>query len=157
MRLHLVRFLAFSLVVIGIALLGSGFASVVHLGGGPPLSQAYAKKTSPVGQWNLIVTFPDGSQIPSTLRFNTVGTMTNYTPGPGIGTWRMTGSNQFQYQFQEKILDKHGKQTSYVDVQQQATLSTSGTTYTAFGTGTVYAMDGSILAVNQTTTVATSK
>lgn len=155
MRLHPVRLLALGLVT-GIALLGIAFGAVVHQGSRPPLSQAYAKNPPPVGRWNLIVTFPDGSQSLSSLRFNPDGTMTNYTPGPGTGTWWMTGSNQFQYQFEEQILDNQGNQTGYVDVQQQGTLAASGTTYTAFGSGTVHAMNRSILALNQTTTVATS-
>ena len=154
MRSRLVRLLAFSLVT-GIALLGMGFGVVVHPGSPPPLSQAHAKNSPPVGRWNLTVTFPDGSQSPSSLKFNQDGTMVNYTPGPGTGTWSMTSSNQFQYQFEEQIDNNLGVQTGYVDVQQQATLSADGTTYTAFGPGTVYAMNGSVLAVNQTTTQAT--
>ncbi len=77
------------------------------------------------------------------------------TPGPGTGTWSMTSSNQFQYTFTEEILDSQGTPICYVDVQQQATLSADGSTYTAFGQGMVYAMDGSALAVNPTTTQAT--
>jgi len=155
MRSRFVRFLAFSLVT-GIALLGIGVGAVVHQGGTQLISQAHAESgPSPVGRWNLTVTFPDGSQSPSTLRFDRDGTLINYTPGPGTGTWSMTSSNQFQYQFREQIYDKLGNQVAYVYVQQQATLSADGTTYTAFGQGTVHAMDGSALAVNQTTTLAT--
>ncbi len=155
MRSRLVRLLAFSLVT-GIALFGIGFGVVVHQGSTQPISQAHAKNSAQVGQWNLTVTFPDGSQSPSSLRFNPDETTINYTPGPGTGTWSMTSSNQFQYQFEEQIYNNQGIQICYVDVQQQATLSADGTSYTAFGQGTVYAMDGTILAVNQTTTVATS-
>ena len=155
MRSRLVRFLAFSTVT-GLALLGIGVGAVVHQGSTQPISQAHAKNAPPIGRWNLTVTFPDGSQSPSTLRFNPDGTMINYTPGPGAGTWSMTDSDQFQYQFEEQIYDNLGIQVAYVDVQQQATLSADGTTYTAFGQGTVYAMDNSVLAVNQTTTLATS-
>ena len=156
MRSRLVRFLAFSLVT-GVALLGIGFGVVVHQGRTAPISQAHAAKdpVNPIGAWNLIVTFPDGSQSPSTLRFYQDGTMVNYTPGPGTGTWSMTSSNQFQYQFVEQIYNNLGVQTGYVDVQQQATLSANGNTYTASGQGTVHAMDGTVLAVNQTTTLAT--
>ena len=155
MRSRLVRFLAFSLVT-GIALLGVGFGVVVHQGGTASISQAHAKSfPSPVGRWNLTVTFPDGSQSPSSLRFTPGGTVINYTPGPGTGTWSMISSNQFQYQFVEQIFDSQGNQIGYVDVQQQATLSADGTIYTASGQGTVHAMDGTILAVNQTKTQAT--
>ena len=155
MRSRLVRFLAFSLVT-GIALVGVGFGVVVHQGRTAPISQAHAKSSlGPVGRWNLTVTFPDGSQSPSSLRFTPGGTVINYTPGPGTGTWSMTSSNQFQYQFQEQIDNNLGVQTGYVDVQQQATLSANGNTYTASGQGTVHAMDGTVLAVNLTTTVAT--
>ena len=155
MRSRLVRLLAFSLVT-GIALLGIGFGVVVHQESTQPLSQAHAKSPlSPIGPWNLIVTFPDGSQSPSSLRFYQGGTMVNYTPGPGTGTWSMTSSNQFQYQFVEQIDNTLGVQTAYVNVQQQATLSADGSTYTASGSGTVHAMDGTVLAVNQTTTQAT--
>jgi hypothetical protein len=154
MRSHLVRFLAFSLVT-GIALVGVGFGVAVHQGRTASISQAHAKSSlSPVGRWNLTVTFPDGSQSPSSLRFTPDGTVINYTPGPGIGTWSMTSSNQFQYQFVEQIFDSQGNQIGYVDVQQQATLSANGNTYTASGQGTVHAMDGTILAVNQTKTQA---
>ena len=140
----------------GIALVGVGFGVVVHQGRTAPISQAHAKSSlNPIGPWNLIVTFPDGSQSPSSLRFNKDGTMINYTPGPGTGTWSMTSSNQFQYQFKEQIDNNLGVQTGYVDVQQQATLSANGNTYTASGLGTVHAMDGTVLAVNLTTTVAT--
>jgi hypothetical protein len=155
MRSRLVRFLAFSLVT-GIALLGIGFGVVGHQGSTQTISQVHAKKAlGPVGPWNLTVTFPDGSQSPSSLRLNPDGTLVNYTPGPGTGTWSMTSSNQFQYQFEEQIDDNQGNEVAYVDVQQQATLSADGTTYTAFGQGTVHAMDGSVQAVNQTTTQAT--
>jgi hypothetical protein len=65
----------------------------------------------------------------------------------------MISSNQFQYQFVEQIFDSQGNQIGYVDVQQ-ATLSADGTIYTASGQGTVHAMDGTILAVNQTKTQA---
>ena len=154
MRSRLVRFLAFSLVT-GIALVGVGFGVVVHQGSTQHISQAHAKSPlSPIGPWNLIVTFPDGSQSPSTLRFYQDGTMINYTPGPGTGTWSMTSSNQFQYQFVEQIFDSQGNQIGYVDVQQQATLSADGTIYTASGQGTVHAMGGTVLAVNQTKTQA---
>jgi len=152
---RLVRFLAFSLVT-GIALVCVGFGVVVHQGGTASISQAHAKSSlSPVGRWNLTVTFPDGSQSPSSLRFTPGGTVINYTPGPGTGTWSMTSSNQFQYQFQEQIDNNLGVQTGYVVVQQQATLSANGNTYTASGQGTVHALDGTVLAVNLTTTVAT--
>src|SRR5947209_4099496 len=124
MRSRLVRSLAFSIVT-GTALLGVSFSMVVNQGSRPPLSQAYAKNPPPVGPWNLMVTFPDGSQSLSTLRFNPDGTLINYTPGHGTGTWSMTGSNQFSYQFEEQILDNQGKQIAYVDVQQQAALSAS--------------------------------
>ena len=155
MRSRLVRFLAFSLVT-GIALVGVGFGVVVHQGRTASISQAHAKSSlSPVGRWNLTVTFPDGSQSPSSLRFTPGGTVINYTPGPGTGTWSMTSSNQFQYQFEEQIDNNLGIQTGYVDVQQQATLSANGNTYTASGLGTVHAMDGTLLAINQTTTQAT--
>ena len=155
MRSRLVRLLAFSLVT-GIALLGLGFVVVVHPGSTPHTPRADAKDPlSPVGSWNLIVTFPDGSQNPSTMKFYQGGTLTVFTPGPGTGTWSMTSSNQFQYTFTEEILHSQGIQTGYVDVQQQATLSADGKTYTASGSGTVYAMNGTLLAVNQTTTVAT--
>ena len=155
MRSRLVRFLAFSLVT-GIALVGVGFGVVVHQGSTASISQAHAKSSlSPVGRWNLTVTFPDGSQSPSSLRFTRDGTVINYTPGPGIGTWSMISSNQFQYQFVEQIFDSQGNQIGYVDVQQQATLSANGNTYTASGQGTVHAMDGTVLAINQTTTQAT--
>jgi hypothetical protein len=154
MRSRLVRLLAFSLVT-GIALVGVGFGVAVHQGRTASISQAHAKSSlSPVGRWNLTVTFPDGSQSPSSLRFTPDGTVINYTPGPGIGTWSMTSSNQFQYQFVEQIFDSQGNQIGYVDVQQQATLSANGNTYTASGQGTVHAMDGTILAVNQTKTQA---
>ena len=155
MRSRLVRFLAFSLVT-GIALVGVGFGVVVHQGSTQHISQVHAKAPlSPIGPWNLIVTFPDGSQSPSSLRFRSDGTMVNYTPGPGTGTWSMTSSNQFQYQFEEQIDNNLGVQTGYVDVQQQATFSANGNTYTASGLGTVHAMDGTVLAVNLTTTLAT--
>ena len=156
MRSRLVRFLVFSLVT-GVALLGIGFGVVVHQGSTQPISQAHAAKDplSPIGAWNLIVTFPDGSQSPSSLKFYKDGTMINYTPGPGTGTWTMTSSNQFQYQFEEQIDNTLGIQTAYVDVQQLATLSANGNTYTASGQGTVHAMDGTLLAINQTTTQAT--
>ena len=155
MRSRLVRFLAFSLVT-GVALLGIGFGVVVHQGSTQHISHVHAKSPlSPIGPWNLIVTFPDGSQSPSSLRFNKDGTMINYTPGPGTGTWSMISSNQFQYQFEEQIYNNLGVQTGYVDVQQQATLSANGNTYTASGQGTVHAMDGTVLAINQTTTLAT--
>src|SRR5438270_3900928 len=85
----------------------------------------------------------DGSQSPSSLRFTPGGTVINYTPGPGTGTWSMISSNQFQYQFEEQIFDSQGNQIGYVDVQQ-ATLSADGTIYTASGQGTVHAMDGTI-------------
>ena len=98
----------------------------------------------------------DRSSEPSTLKFNNNGKLVNYTPGPGTGTWWMTSSKQFQYTFTEKILDSQGNQIAYVYVQQQATLSADGTTYTASGQGTVHAMDGTVLAVNQTTTQATT-
>ena len=154
MRSRLVRFLAFSLVT-GIARVGVGFGVVVHQGRTASISQAHAKSSlSPVGRWNLTVTFPDGSQSPSSLRFTPDGTVINYTPGPGIGTWSMISSNQFQYQFVEQIFDSQGNQIGYVDVQQQATLSANGNTYTASGQGTVHAMDGTVLAVNPTKTQA---
>ena len=154
MRSRLVRLLAFSLVT-GVALLGIGFGVVVHQGSTQPISLAHAKSSlNPIGPWNLIVTFPDGSQSPSSLRFRSDGTMVNYTPGPGTGTWSMTSSNQFQYQFEEQIDNNLGVQTGYVDVQQQATLSANGNTYTASGQGTVHAMDGTVLAVNPTKTQA---
>ena len=140
----------------GVALLGIGFGVVVHQGSTQYISQAHAVKDplSPIGAWNLIVTFPDGSQSPSSLRFTPDGTVINYTPGPGIGTWSMISSNQFQYQFVEQIFDSQGNQIGYVDVQQQATLSANGNTYTASGQGTVHAMDGTVLAVNPTKTQA---
>src|SRR5438105_13729918 len=85
MRSRLVRFLAFSLAT-GTALLGIGFGAVVHQGSTQHISQAHAKSPlGPVGLWNLTVTFPDGSQSPSTLKFHPNGTLTNYTPGPGTG------------------------------------------------------------------------
>jgi hypothetical protein len=69
MRSRLVRFLAFSLMT-GIALMGVGFGVAVHQGSTQPISQVYAKSSlGPVGRWNLTVTFPDGSQSPSSLRF----------------------------------------------------------------------------------------
>jgi len=129
---------------------------VVHQGGTQPLAQAHAfSSLSPVGRWNLTVTFPDGSQSPSSLRFTPDGTVINYTPGPGTGIWSMISSNQFQYSFIEEIDDSEGNEICYVDVQQQATLSTDGSIYTASGQGTVHAMDGMLLGVNPTTTQAT--
>ena len=155
MRSRFIPLLVFSFVT-GTAILGISFGVVVHQGRIQPLSQADAQSSlNPIGPWNLIVTFPDGSQSSSTMRYYQNGTLTVYTPGPGTGTWSMTSSNQFQYTFTEKILDSQGNQTGYVDVQQQATLSNNGKTYTAFGTGTVYSMNGSVQAVNHTTTQAT--
>lgn len=159
MRSRFVRFLVVGFVT-GIALLSLSLGALVHQGDVKPISRAYADSPlNPNGQWNLIVTFMDtGAQSPSTFKLNggpTWGILVNYTPGPGMGIWRMTSSNQFQYIFIEKILDNQGNQIAYVDVQQKATLSADGNTYTASGQGTVYAMDGTLLAVNQTTTQAT--
>ncbi len=156
MRSRFVRFLVVDFVT-GIVLLSLSLGVPVHKGDLKPLLPAHAAGSiNPVGQWNLTVAFTaTGAQQPSTLKFGKGGRLINYTPGPGTGTWWMTSSNQFQYTFTEKILDHQGNQIAYVYVQQQATLSADGTTYTATGQGTVHAMDGTVLAVNQTTTQAT--
>jgi len=157
MRSRFVRFLVVGFVT-GIALLSLSLGVLIQKGDVKAVPPAHADGSiDPVGQWNLTVTFTaTGAQQPSTLKFGKNGSLVNYTPGPGTGTWWMTSSNQFQYTFTEKILDNQGNQIAYVYVQQQATLSADGTTYTASGQGTVYAMDGTVLAVNQTTTQATA-
>ena len=156
MRSRFVRFLVVGFVT-GIALLSLSLGVLIQKGDVKAVPPAHADGSiDPVGQWNLTVTFTaTGAQQPSTLKFGKNGSLVNYTPGPGTGTWWMTSSNQFQYTFTEKILDNQGNQIAYVYVQQQATLSADGTTYTASGQGTVHAMDGTVLAVNQTTTQAT--
>ncbi len=156
MRSRFVRFLMVGFVT-GIALLSLSLGVLVQKGDVKAVPPAHAAGSiNPVGKWNLIVTFTaTGAQQPSTLKFDHDGGLVNYTPGPGTGTWWMTSSNQFQYTFTEQILDNLGNQIAYVYVEQQATLSADKTTYTASGQGTVHAMDGTVLAVNQTTTQAT--
>lgn len=120
----------------------------------PP--QKAAQKRTPVGTWNLMVTFPDGHTEASQVIFNRNGVFVNLTPGPGGGKWFPTEDDAtFSYAFSEVIL-VNGTFTALVEVQQTGKLNADGTAFTASGTGSVYdPATGNLLMVNHTTTVAT--
>lgn len=100
---------------------------------------------SPVGTWNLIVTFVTGPRAPGTstqvITFNADGTLTAITPGlpdPGTGKWswmdQQTGT--FQYSIIEPIPTGES-----VHVQQVAVLLGEDI-YQATGCGILYTSQG---------------
>src|SRR6266480_6911404 len=116
---------------------------------------------TPVGKWELQVRFASGEietqeiTIMPGEQSTTDGAVITLFPVAGEGYWVSTGLNTFIYHLVEKLHDQNRKTVGFVYVEQSATLSADGKSFTAAGTGTAYGLDKKQLMVAYTTTQAT--
>ena len=104
---------------------------------------------TPVGKWELQVRFASGEI--ETQEITIMPGEQSTTDGAVMST----GLNTFIYHLVEKLHDQNRKTVGFVYVEQSATLSADGKSFTAAGTGTAYGLDKKQLMVAYTTTQAT--
>lgn len=102
------------------------------------------------GKWLATVYRSDGEverDLP--FKFNTDGTldMVNMEGERCHGTWRRTGVSEYTFDFTQPIRDDQGNQIGYIEVHQDAVV-TSARTFTSQGWGKGYLMDGTLIAQN---------
>uniref|UniRef100_A0AAU3GQY1 Htaa domain-containing protein n=1 Tax=Streptomyces sp. NBC_01401 TaxID=2903854 RepID=A0AAU3GQY1_9ACTN len=98
-------------------------------------SSSHRASSSPVGRWELEVSF-EGDTYTSSAQFTPAGRA--FLPNGGAGRWTSTGAGRFTFRIAEPIFDGSGNYLGWVDVSQTAVLSSDGTTFTSSGTSRQY-------------------
>ncbi len=125
---------------IGVVILGVAICASVFTLFSPHPFLAHADARTLEGTWNVQTYFVSGPLTgqtkQGTITYAADGTLTSETDGiAGTGTWSMTSTLGFHYEFTEQIY-KNGRNVGYVTVVENGSLSKNAKTDTAGGTGT---------------------